>query len=249
MITIKLIMLGALLAIEPTYGSTEEIFKQANADYAGGKYAEAANSYEKILKTDGAHISVLRNLGSAYFKMAENGKAILTFERALVLKPRDPDLLANLKLVQDESAVYPVSTGSSWHSFLESYSARTYSKIALAAAILLPFAALAWVFWKGKARLGIALLAVTNLIALGISLAGIDARSSEHERGIVIGKPATLRISPFEKAADRGTLAEGREVSFGQENNGYFWVVADGGTQEGWVAKSEVTHVIPVKEN
>lgn len=230
-------------------GGTTETFRQANADYAEGKYAEAAKSYEQILKADGPRVAVLRNLGSAYFKMDEIGRAILAFERALMLKPHDPDLLANLKIAQDEAAVYPASSGSAWHAFLGRLSARDWSKIALVAAILLLPAALAWVFRKGKARLGIALFAIADLAAFGIALAGIDARSEESDRGIVIGKPATVRISPFETADARGSLSQGREVHLGEKSGGYLWISADGGSQEGWVAEDEVAPLIPDRES
>ncbi|MBG7608449.1 MAG: tetratricopeptide repeat protein [Verrucomicrobia bacterium] len=243
--TIKLITLGFLLLGGLVQGAD---FKQANAAYAAGKYSEAAKSYEEILKADGPHISVLRNVGSAYYQMGENGKAILAFERALVLTPRDPDLLANLKLAQDQVAVYPVAEGSAWQSFLERYSTRAWSKIALVTAMLLPFAALAWCFRKGKERIGIGMFAAANLTMLALAFAGLDARSGEYKRGIIIGKPATVRISPFEKADDRGTLGEGREVTLGQETSGYFWVTADGGRQEGWVAADEVVPVVPERK-
>ena len=240
--TIQQIILGFLLLSALAQGAD---FKQANADYAAGKYADAAKCYEEILKTEGTHVSVLRNLGSSYFQMGENGKAILAFERALVLSPRDPDLLANLKLAQDQVAVFPLVESSAWRSFLARYSARTWSKIVLITAFLLPIAALAWCFRKGKERIVIATLTAANLTILALAFAGIGSKSDEHKRGIVIGKPATIRISPFEKSDGRGTLAEGREVSLGQQKNGYLWITADGGTQEGWVAESEVAAVIP----
>ncbi len=176
--------------------------------------------------------------------MGKNGRAILSFERALVLQPRDPDLRANLKLAQNQAAVYPVNDDSFWRSLLERHSARSWSMAALATAILLPLAALAWFFWKGKARLWIAIFAAADLVVLGLAIAGLDAGSGKHARGIIVANAATIRISPFEKADNRGTLAEGREVSLGNESNGYFWVTSKDGSQEGWVAKGEVAPVI-----
>ncbi len=237
----SIFFLTAILA----FGSASQAFQKANADYAAGSYPEAVQSYEKLLERDGARVSVLRNLGNAYFKMEKYGRAILSFERALVIKPRDPDLLANLKLAQDQAAVYPVRDDSFWTSFLARYSARSWSMVALASAILLPLAALGWVFRKGKIRLWIAIFVVADLATLGLSFAGMDARSGERDRGIVIANSATVRISPFDKADTRGSLAEGREVSLGNKNNGYLWATSDDGSQEGWVAKDEVLPVIP----
>jgi len=242
---IKQMMLGVLLMGGLVYGNTDEVFEKANSDYEGGRFAEAAKSYEEILKADGPRVSVFGNLGSSYFKMGENGRAILAFERALVIQPRDPDLLANLKLAQDQAAVYPVNEDSFWQSFLERFSTRSWSILLLITAILLPLTALSWVVGKGKARLGIAIFAVADLVVLGLAIAGVNARSGENDRGIIVAKAATVRISPFGEADNRGALAEGREVNLGNENNGYFWVTSEDGAQEGWVAKGEVVPVIP----
>jgi len=45
------------------------------------------------------------NLGNAYFKAGERGKAILNYERARRLIPRDPDVQANLAYAQSQTGV------------------------------------------------------------------------------------------------------------------------------------------------
>lgn len=239
--------MASCLALSATLAlaGTSEIFKQANADYSAGHYAEAAKSYENLLNSDGPRVSVLRNLGSTYFKMGKNGQAILSFERALVLRPRDPDLRANLKLAQDQAAIYPVTHDTFWRSILERYPARSWSLAVLATAILFPMAALAWYFSKDKARLWIGIFAAADLLVVGFTIAGLVTRSGENGRGIIVSNPATIRISPFEKADSRSTLAEGREVRLGNESNGYFWVTSKDGSQDGWVVKGEVVPVNP----
>ena len=236
----------ALLAMTSlAHGGTSEMFKQANADFEIGDYGKAVEGYEEILKNDGPRVSVLKNLGSAYFKNGKTGRAILAFERALVLKPRDPDLLANLKLAQDQAAVFPVKRDSIRNSFLAGFSQRNWSKIALVTAGLVPLLAFAWILTGRNLRIGLGLLAAADLSVLGLAILALSTASSKQHRGIVLGSPAKVRVSPFEKADGRGSLAEGREVNLEREENGYFWVTADEGSLEGWVAKSEVSPVIP----
>lgn len=72
-------------------------FDRANQEYKNGRYDAAVAGYEKILAGNLESGAVYYNLGNAYFKQGEEGKAILNYERALRLMPRDRDLLANYK--------------------------------------------------------------------------------------------------------------------------------------------------------
>jgi hypothetical protein len=181
--------------------------------------------------------------------MGQNGRAILAFKRALVLDPGDPDLLANLKLVQDEAAVYPPKNDSVWRSFLGNRSARWWSFAALVAAVFLPLAALDWTARKGKFGRWIGAFAALDLAFLALAITGLITTQNNQPRGIIVTESATVRISPFQKANDRGTLAEGREVTLGKEHGSYFWITSADGSLEGWIAKDEIAPLIPRQHN
>ena len=76
--------------------SPKTIFFRANALYAEEHYAEAAALYEQLLAADLASGNLYFNLGNAYFKTGDVGRAILEYERARRRIPGDPDLRANL---------------------------------------------------------------------------------------------------------------------------------------------------------
>ena len=221
------------------------LFDQANKAYEAGQFKEAAQSYEEVLKKEGVRVGVLQNLGSAYYRAGDDGRAILAFERALLLKPRDPDLLANLKLAQDEAAVFPAETNRGWQEALDRFSSRSWSIYALIAGLLLPLLAAAWVFLPRKFRWVSIPLAGFSLIFLTLSLYALSLRGKEKTRGIVLGNPTEVKISPFEKAETRGTLAAGREVQLGKEESGYLWVTGDAGAMEGWVKEDSLARIIP----
>jgi tetratricopeptide (TPR) repeat protein len=225
-----------------------ERFERANADFEAGRFKEAAAAYEELLDQGGPRVAVLQNLGSAYFRTGEHGRAILAFERALLLQPGDPDLRANLKLARDQAAVFPPPPARAWQGFLERPSRKLWSGLALGSALLLPLAAGLWLGlrsrWRGAAW-GAICASLAGLAALGLSLHALHLRQGEDARGIVVADPAKVRISPFEKAEERGRLAGGREVRLGREENGYFWVSVDGGATAGWVAAAEVERLIP----
>jgi len=74
------------------------LFQQAGQFYQAGNYAGAAVAYEKILANGVENWQVHYNLGNAYFKQRQLGKAILHYEKALALNPESEDIRFNLDL-------------------------------------------------------------------------------------------------------------------------------------------------------
>jgi hypothetical protein len=68
----------------------------ANQLYQAGHTAQAIQAYEQLV-AQGAQDSVLfYNLGNAYLQQGDLGRAILNYQRAARLDPRDADIQANL---------------------------------------------------------------------------------------------------------------------------------------------------------
>ena len=77
----------------------EARYRSADALYQEGQYQQASEKYEQIVSSiqNGA---VYYNLGNAYFRLGNRGKAILNYERAKRLMPRDKDTHFNLKIAK-----------------------------------------------------------------------------------------------------------------------------------------------------
>jgi tetratricopeptide (TPR) repeat protein len=76
------------------------LFRQANQLYEKAKYPEAAALYQKLADEGFVSPALFYNLGCASFKEGKLGKAVLNFERALRLSPRDRDIRDNLLLAR-----------------------------------------------------------------------------------------------------------------------------------------------------
>ena len=88
-------------------------FKKANQLYREGKYSDAAHGYESVLKQKSAS-EVYYNLGNTYFRLKKIGMAILNYERALLLAPRDQDISTNFKYAK--SAIeFEIKDKRSWY--------------------------------------------------------------------------------------------------------------------------------------
>ncbi|MCF8138807.1 MAG: BatD family protein, partial [Desulfotignum sp.] len=81
-------------------------FIDAVNKYQAGAFAAAAESFEAIAESGIRNGHLFYNIGNAWFKAKDTGRAILWYERANRLIPRDPDLRFNLEyartLVKDK---------------------------------------------------------------------------------------------------------------------------------------------------
>jgi len=80
--------------------SAEEIYRKACLDYESENYEKAVSLYETLIGMDRVSAEVFYDLGNSYFKLKKIGKAIVNYERAFRLAPRDRDIILNLKLAK-----------------------------------------------------------------------------------------------------------------------------------------------------
>ena len=76
---------------------------EADEAYQKEKFSEAASLYEEILQTQGESADIYYNLGNAYFKLKNTAKAVLNYERALLLNPGDADIRFNLDMARSKT--------------------------------------------------------------------------------------------------------------------------------------------------
>lgn len=84
-------------------GSAEEIFFEAGKAYKKGRFRKAIEKYNLLIKSGYINGHIYYNLGNAWFRLNRIGRAILNYERAKILIPRDPDLKFNLSYAQKKT--------------------------------------------------------------------------------------------------------------------------------------------------
>ncbi len=70
--------------------------------YIKNDYATAIQIYESLLKK-GESANIYYNLGNSYYKSGEIAKAILNYERALLLQPGNNDIRSNLDIARSKT--------------------------------------------------------------------------------------------------------------------------------------------------
>lgn len=96
-----MVFLRALAGQGPANGWEETLFK-ANQAYKERHFEAAIDGYEQMIRSGHANGHIYYNLGNAYFKEDRLGHAILNYERAILLIPRDADLNFNLRHARDQ---------------------------------------------------------------------------------------------------------------------------------------------------
>ena len=81
----------------------EETFFKANQAYREGHFQEAIDGYLHLIRSGKEGGPAYYNLGNAYLKTDQLGRAIWAYERAFLLTPRDPDLRFNLSHARDQT--------------------------------------------------------------------------------------------------------------------------------------------------
>jgi tetratricopeptide (TPR) repeat protein len=235
----------SLLIAVPVFGSPMDDFKTANQLYDAGKFAEAA-AYEKI-EPKSAH--VFYNLGNACFRQDKLGLAILNYEKARRLSPRDPDILANLKFAEQRLGVEdankpPGAVQRFLRSIIESRTVNEWSGYELAGLWLTALAIGACIFLP-KLRTGFLIIAVACFVGLAASALALGQQVINDHRspqGIVIVTGAEARFAPLPESTVHFQLAEGTKVAI-REDRGQWLLVERADGQQGWVKTGAVGRI------
>jgi tetratricopeptide (TPR) repeat protein len=221
-------------------------FQAANQLYDAGKFEEAAAAYGK-LEPKTAH--VYYNLGNALFRDGKLGTALLNYERARRLAPRDPDILANLKFVEQRLGVDEVNTPPRamqrlLRSTIESHTSSEWSTNELVA-LWLTVLALGVCVFVPKIRTGFVVIAVACLMwfavsTFALSYETIDLRVAP--RAIVVTTETEARFAPVADSTVHFKLAEGTKVAIREDRGQWLFVErADG--QQGWVQSDTIARI------
>lgn len=220
-------------------------FEQANERFKARDFGAAAALYQKVIDSDGPDASTLYNLGNCEQKLGHHGRAILAYERARLLAPRDPDLLANLAFARKTAAVFEEpGRFPRMEAFLDFLSLNEWSFLVAGAALSLGVLAVIAGIGRLPGRPGAVMAGLAAFILLLGSLA-LYLRREERSQGVVVAQSATIRLSPFEKAEPVGTAGSGRIVSILKGEKGFRYVRVSGTGLEGWVSDKDVSPIMP----
>jgi tetratricopeptide (TPR) repeat protein len=215
-------------------------FDAANKLYAEAKYSEAVTAYEKLIQAGQASAAIYFNMGNAFYKAGEIGRAISAYHRAVELEPRDPDLRANLQFARDQTQG-PTLSPDRWQRALHWLTLNEWTAVA-AGAIWLWFLLFSFTQWQPalkrplrNALIGVAIAAV----ALCAFLAAAFYQDHVARTAIVVAKNVTVRHGPLPEAAEAFLVHDGAELQVLDQKDEWLQVGIDQ-HRIGWLRKDDV---------
>lgn len=239
------IILLAVLFVTPS-ARAENDFERGNALYESGNFADAAKAYEKSGQGGAAGSNLYYNLGNAYLRAADKGRAVLNYQRALALRPGHPEAAANLLFLR-RTMNLPAPPTDGWIQLAGWIGIDRLSVLAAIAAWLLlagviailgpwQWTALGWSFvFMGAVLL---LSSVTAVI-------GLHGGPRDPARAIIVREAGTkAHYAPADSSRDVQALAVGSEVRVLQERGTWLYAELVGGVR-GWIATADADRVVP----
>jgi tetratricopeptide (TPR) repeat protein len=222
-------------------------FDKANEAFAAGRAPEAVRGYRAILQSDGVSAPLLFNLANAELRAGEIGPAVLDYERALALAPRDRDVQANLRQAR-RSANLALPEPGPVDQAVARLSADEWAHVASVALALACLAAVAVALARRGREPSPGLLRAARVgLVLGIAGCALGASASyaalrRLERGVVLGNEPALRLAPYPAATTSGRVKSGEVVAIERLHQEYALVRTEDG-RSGWVASNDVGRI------
>jgi tetratricopeptide (TPR) repeat protein len=225
-------------------GSADEsdIVRQANQNFAEGKYEEAQANYLQLVSQHVVVPELFFNLGNIWLKQGEIGKAILNFRRSLILNPdfssAQQSLDTALKTVRntDENSIHR------WLALRPDllFCTVVTSFWTLAIVVFL------WMVsprFRYPGRILLCVLIPVFVLSLGLVI-WIGDGFKNPALAVVIDASADIRYGPALSSRTLVTAGAGQEVRLVEERGDWTLCRLEGGLT-GWILTRSVERIIP----
>jgi tetratricopeptide (TPR) repeat protein len=231
------------LSASSVLAQSDADFPKANQEYAQGHFKEAISGYEALVRAGQWSANVFYDLGNAYFRTGDFGRAILNYERALALERHHAEATANLQIARDEAHALEIQP--SWpERYLQFASVNQYSVTAAVGFWIATFCFLALIFRRRRAGTIVALLLVMLVVSAGAILAiwQLERGNKGSALGIVTGKNVQARLATADTANSVLALPPGSEVKI-LSTRGDWMYAALPNNQRGWIPAKNAERV------
>ncbi len=222
------------------------LFFSANQAFRDNDFSRAAQDYETLARQGRAGADVFFNLGNAYFRMGRLGLAIVNYERARILAPRDPDVDYNLRHAQgmrtDEAEKPGDFPAMGWLAKITGREAFLAFAVlnALFFLVLTLRSFRSWE-WTWYAAIGLAILWTAGAFAGGLKV----YQAATDRRAVVVDDRIEVRAGPDEKETLLFVLHAGTVVDQEREEDGWR-LVRFSEDKRGWTPDAGVAPVRPL---
>jgi len=226
----------------------EYMKSDGDSAYIKHDYVTAIQIYENLLH-QGESAEIYYNLGNSYYKSEDIARAILNYERALLLKPGSEDIRSNLEIARsktvDKIDVVPEIFFISWiKSLINSISINAWARWAIVFFILLIASLYFFIFSKKITIKKIGFLSgivcLVFVVCCNMFASYQKKTLTDRNTAIIVNPSVTIRSTPNESGTSLFVLHEGSKVVI-KDNSMKNWkeiTLEDG--KVGWIPSSDI---------
>lgn len=219
----KKIYLIIILSILSIHVSANNLIEQADSAYTNDDFANAVELYNQAIIENGSSSMLYYNLGNSYYRLGQLGNAIVAYERAIILDPRNDDALTNLEFVNtkitDKKGDNGTFISNTFNTIIGYYHSNTWAIFAVIAFVAFLVAIALYVFssvvsLKKAGFFGGFVLLIIMIVAIIFS--SIAANNVTKRNKAVIIDPSTILSTsprtPKDRSEEAMLLHEGTKV-------------------------------------
>lgn len=221
-------------------------FDKANSLFTESKYEESITSYNEIINTGVESAKLYYNLGNAYYKSGNLPRAILNYERALLLAPHDKDIRYNLEMSNMQITDKLETVGdfflTAWFKgFKNKTKSDTWAIISILSFAISILGLGLFLFSRKRAIKQVSfstalLMFIVAFIAFNFSASQKDKLINRNS-AIIFEPSVSVKSSPSAGGTDLFILHEGTKVNILEELGEWKRIVISDGN-EGWMPAS-----------
>ncbi len=222
-------------------------FQAGNSLYQTGDHEGALDAWFGLYEDGFESGELYYNIGNAYFRLGELGRAILFYERARVALPRDESVRTNLELARSLTADQITPLPGFWVPRVVRWAVQLVPRGSLIAILALGYLGLASIllyrllstgppYWTRHAAVAAAALT----LVVGTNLLIREFGIGRAERGVILQTEAAVQSAPSDDPSlQLFTIHEGAVVRIGRRSSDWLEIVLEDG-KVGWVRTGDL---------
>lgn len=229
--------------VGPLVGQTDTDFAKANQEFAQAHFKDAISGYESLVRGGQWSANLFYDLGNAYFRSGDFGRAVLNYERALAFERHHPEAAANLQIARDEARALELP--QSWpEQHLQFASVNQYSIAAAISFWLAIFVIVGLIFARRRSATSIAMLILCLLLCAGSIYAvySLEYGNNGSSLAIVTGKDVQARLATADTANSILALPPGSEINILSTRGDWIYAALPNSLR-GWIPAKDAEQV------
>lgn len=221
-----------------------EQFSKANKYFEQEHYDKAIELYEELIETGNINADIYYNLGNSYYRIQKIGKAILNYERALLLRPRDIDTRFNLKFTREIANEPDPDFFTAMFFAINNLS--SLNELAVLFLVVFVLTLILFAIYNIKKSQKILIGGISLALASFIFGSWLFIKISYETKmnwAIIVQGPAEIRNGPGTDNSVGFTIPEGRKIVVLSEKDNWLAVGLKNEGLKGWIEKEYVEKI------